>query len=172
MLHVGGKSFHCASGHSRHALNLPAESSQQQACYYEYLGPESATSSSEDRSHHLTGAAFQRGHSQAVTGNRSAAIRFMDCDTFLRSQVPGYVTNASEPIPSYVQTHRPALQHIVASYYRLAAPWLPVISKQRVVDHVFNPLVPFVADAAFLLLCMKLITQPLGEDGRWSDYYD
>lgn len=98
----------------------------------------------------------------------------MDCDMFLRSQVPGYINNASDPIPHHVQSilgDGPALQHIVASYYRLAAPWLPFISKQRVVHHVLNPLVPFVADAAFLLLCMKLITQPLGEDGRWSDCY-
>jgi hypothetical protein len=66
---------------------------------------------------------------------------------------------------------RSALQFIVANYYRLAAPWLPFISKRRVVDQLLNPLVPFVADAAFLLLCMKLITQPPGEDDRWSECY-
>ncbi|KAL7892178.1 hypothetical protein HDV64DRAFT_188621 [Trichoderma sp. TUCIM 5745] len=149
---------------------------QQQACYYDYMnsGLGSAASSSEDGSHRLTGAEFQRSQSQPVTASRRAAIRFIDYDMFLRSQVAGHMINAAEPIPTYVQAmlgDRPALQQIVAGYYRLAAPWLPFISKRRVVDQLLNPLVPFVADAAFLLLCMKLVTQPPGEDDQWSECY-
>ncbi len=95
-----------------------------------------------------------------------AAVRFLDYELFLRSWAGIPVTlQAANCVPDYVSalvagadtSHR-----IVASYYRLVHPWLPIVSKRKIYRRLLNPLLPARVDASFLLLCMSLIPSSKG----------
>lgn len=79
------------------------------------------------------------------------------------------------PIPDYVKTFlgKPSdWSSAATSYYRIASPWLPIVSRRKVFDQLLNPLLSLRIDAVFLLLYMKLVTtSQQGQTLEMGEYY-
>ncbi|KAL7904128.1 fungal-specific transcription factor domain-containing protein [Trichoderma velutinum] len=97
-----------------------------------------------------------------------AAARFLDPELYYRSLAGVSIAlQATNHIPTYVRDlviGGDVSQKIVTSYYQLAHPWLPIISKRKVHERLLNPLLPIRIDTAFLLLCMRLLASSYDKD--------
>ena len=95
--------------------------------------------------------------------------RFLDHELFLgiQAQLPSTVISWKD-IPDwvsrFVDSYQTACQ-VATRYYQLVHPWLPIVSKKKVFDHLLSSLVPLRSDSVFLIMCMNLLIQDLeGED--------
>ena len=105
---------------------------------------------------------------------KRAALQFLDQDLFhrCRVQVP-WPIHAAYPILGHPNAlgDIAAARETAARYYQRAHPWLPFISKRKVLDQLLNPLIPPRKDTAFLLIAMKLISQAPENKNAWASEY-
>jgi len=87
------------------------------------------------------------------------SVFFLDADIFHRAQLelplPGLT------VPLYISDllgGTDNIRQIATSFFNDIHPWMPLISKVWFYNHLINPLSPPRADAALLLLSIRLIT--------------
>ncbi|OAA66938.1 Transcription factor [Niveomyces insectorum RCEF 264] len=112
---------------------------------------------------------------QSQQDRSGVASRFLDYDVFQRGEahlpptlrVPSLIPDYVKP---FVDGHA-RFKQIATHYYQLVHPWLPIVSKRKVYDHLLNPLLPLRVDAVFLCLCMQLVSQPPETESPWTPQY-
>lgn len=112
---------------------------------------------------------------QSQQDRSGVASRFLDYEIFQRGEANLPPTlRVPSLIPSYVRPFvggNAGFKEVATRYYQLVHPWLPVISKRKIYDHLLNPLLPLRVDAVFLCLCMKLFIQPPENENPWTPEY-
>lgn len=112
---------------------------------------------------------------QSQQDRSGVASRFLDYEIFQRGEANLPPTlRVPSLIPSYVRSFvggNAGFKQVATRYYQLVHPWLPIISKRKIYDHLLNPLLPLRIDAIFLCLCMKLFIQPPENESPWTPEY-
>ncbi|KAH8901211.1 hypothetical protein GQ53DRAFT_4360 [Thozetella sp. PMI_491] len=164
----------CSRRKIRCLRELPACSScklNKRQCSYQKLTPVSSEPSPE------TAVATNR-HEPDLPYDREernrVAIRYLDHTLFLQGPAPvSLPLTATAQIPSYAKAlvgDGTAAQQIARRYHELVHPWIPIVSKRKVYNHLLNPLLPPRVDAVFLLLCMKTLAFP-GDGNPFTPEY-
>lgn len=101
-------------------------------------------------------------------------MRFLDADIFERTQInlANMGLNPSSHLSLGVE-NAAQMRETAAQYSKLIHPWLPIISQNKIYNHLLNPLLPFRLDASFLYACMKMLVHQFneGEDDPETQEY-